>query len=89
MSAQTRQRFVHRQIAWMLLGLIVLAVFDAVALDLFFSISFIGFLYLLEFTNSITIRPRWRTRLRLLLLLGLLGFGYIVYRRFQEVMGAV
>ncbi|SDK11305.1 hypothetical protein SAMN05216226_11911 [Halovenus aranensis] len=79
-------RFVHGQIAWMVATVLVLAVLGSLAYELFFVISLLGLLIVTELTAPISITPAWRRRLRWLILLGLLGFAYVVVRRILEII---
>lgn len=81
MTVTRRQRFVHGHLAWMLGTALVLALLDALTYEVFFIVAFVGFLALLEWTGPVRIAPPWRRRLRLAILLGLAGIGYLVVRR--------
>jgi hypothetical protein len=86
MATPRRQRFIHGQAAWMLTVLLVLAVLNALTLELFFVVSFVGFLVLIELTAPFQVTPRWRSRLKWLILAGLLVFGVIVVRRILSIL---
>jgi hypothetical protein len=88
MATQRRQRFIYGQTAWMLATLICLALLGALSLELFFVVSLIGFLVVVELTAPFSVTPRWRARLRWVILLGLIGFGYIVIRRVLAILPA-
>ncbi|MDG5776172.1 hypothetical protein VB773_02240 [Haloarculaceae archaeon H-GB2-1] len=85
MATKRRQQFIHGQALWMLATLLVLAASNAVKLELFFVVSLIGLLVIVEFTAPINVTPQWRSRLKWLILAGLLGFAYIVIRRILEI----
>ncbi|WP_092695259.1 hypothetical protein [Halorientalis regularis] len=86
MVTRRRQRFLHGQIAWMLSTLVLLAVLGALSLDLYFVVSLIGFLILVELTAPFNIMPQWRSRLKWPILLGLVGFAAIVVKRILEIL---
>lgn len=86
MTTRQRERFIHGQLAWMLSSIVVLALLDALTLELFFVLSLIGFLVAVEMTAPITVSPRWRKRLKWIIALGLLGFTYIVIKRILEIL---
>jgi hypothetical protein len=86
MATRRRQRFVHGQVAWMLGAVVLLSALDALALDLFFVVSLIGLLILIELTAPFSVTPRWRARLRWVILAGLIGFGYVLVRRILDVL---
>ncbi len=81
-----RQRFVHALLAWMIATILVLSVLNAFSYELFLSVSLLGLLILTELTAPVTVRPEWRTRLRWLLLAGILGFAVLVVRRILEIL---
>jgi len=70
----------------MLTAVILLSALSALTLDLFFVVSLIGFLVVVELTAAINVTPQWRARLKWVILAGLLGFGYIVVRRILEIL---
>ncbi len=70
----------------MLLSILVLAVLEALSLELFFVLSLIGFLVIIELTAPLNVTPEWRARLRWLIAAGLLVFGYIVVRRILAIL---
>jgi hypothetical protein len=86
MATRRRKQFVHGQMAWMLGSVLVLAVLESLSYDLFFVVSLIGFLVITELTAPFNVTPRWRGRLKWLIVLGLLGFGYIVVRRALDIL---
>lgn len=88
MSTRRRQRFVVGHVAWMLAALVVLALLGSLSLELFFVASLIGLLVVTELTASFSVTPAWRARLKWLILLGLVGFTYIVTRRVLEALPA-
>lgn len=86
MVTRHRQRFVHAQVVWMLGAIVVLSLLGSLSLELFFVLSLIGFLVVIELTASPTVTPQWRSRLIWFVVLGLLGFGAIVIRRILEIL---
>lgn len=86
MATQRRQRFVYGQTAWMLGAVLVLSLLGALSLELFFVVSLIGFLVMVELTAPFAVTPRWRARLKWIILVGLLGFGYVVVKRILAIL---
>lgn len=84
-----RWQFVHAQVAWMLATILLLSLLDHLSLELFFVASLVGLLTTMELTASFNVAPRWRTRLRWVALVGLLGFGLVVVRRMLSIIGVV
>lgn len=70
----------------MLATMLLLALLGAFSLELFFVVSLIGFLVVTELTAPFAVQPRWRRRLKWFILLGLVGFAYIVIRRILSIL---
>lgn len=86
MATQRRRRFVYGQTAWMVGSVLVLSLLGALSLELFFVVSLIGFLVVVELTAPFAVTPRWRVRLKWLILVGLVGFGYVVVKRILAIL---
>lgn len=86
MRTTRRLRVVHTQLAWMLGVLLLLVLLGSLTIELFFIVSLIGLLVVIELTASVRLTPRWRKRLRVVIALGLLGFGVIVIRRILDIL---
>lgn len=70
----------------MLGALLVLALLNSVTYELFFVMSLIGLLVIVELTAPFRITPKWRKRLWVVILLGLIGFSIIVIRRILAIL---
>jgi len=79
-------RFVVAQTAGMLGYLVGLTLLGAFSLELFFVLSLISLLVVTELTAPFQITPTWRRRLLWVILIGLSGFAYIVFRRIQTIL---
>lgn len=86
MTTRRRTRFVHATLAWLLGSVFVLVLLDSLSYELSFVVALIGFLVVVELTAPLNVRPRWRQRLRWLILLGLLVFAGIVVRRILAIL---
>ena len=86
MITRRRQRFIHGQVAWMLVSILVLAALQSLSLELFFVLSFIGLLVLIELTAPFNVTPTWRRRLKWFILIGLIVFTIIVVRRILAIL---
>jgi hypothetical protein len=86
MATYRRQRFIFGQLAWMVATVIALSLLEALSLELFFVLSLIGFLVVIELSAPFTVTPRWRRRLKWLVALGLLGFAFIVIKRILAIL---
>lgn len=81
-----RLRFVFSQTAWMVGTVFALLLLDVFTLSLFFIISYIGLLIVIELTAPFVVTPSWRLRLRWLVLLGFLIFAYILAQRILALL---
>ncbi|WP_129115391.1 hypothetical protein [Halegenticoccus tardaugens] len=86
MAIARRRKFVHAQTAWMLAAALTLALLDVLTLELFFVLSLLGFLIVVEFTAPFSVTPKWRMRLKWLILAGLVSFGYVAIRRVLSIL---
>jgi hypothetical protein len=86
MPTTRRERFVHAHLAWMLATFLLLTALGAFSLELLFVVSLIGFLVVVELTAPFGVSPRWRRRLKWLILLGLIGFAYVVVQRILAIL---
>lgn len=86
MTTRSRLRFVRGQVAWMVGACLLLAALDALTLRLFLGASLVGLFLAVELTSPVNVEPKWRTRLRWLVVLGLLAFGLVVLRRTIAVL---
>jgi dolichyl-phosphate-mannose--protein O-mannosyl transferase len=88
MATARRQRFIRGTLAWMLAAALVLSLLSSLTYELFFVVSLIGLLVVVELTAPFRVTPTWRSRLKWLIALGLAVFGYIVVRRILEILPA-
>jgi hypothetical protein len=70
----------------MLASLLALAALGSLSLELFFVLSLIGLLVIVELTAPFNVTPRWRRRLKWFIALGLVVFGIIVVRRILSIL---
>jgi len=86
MPTRRRQQFLFGNLAWLLGAALVLTLLGSLSVELFFVVALIGFLVVVELTAPFAVTPRWRGRLKWLIGLGLLVFGYIVVRRILAIL---
>jgi len=79
-------RFVVAQVTWMFGVLFGLVLLGTLTFELFFVLSFIGLLIVVELTATYAVRPRWRVRLWWMVLLGFVGFSYLITRRILSIL---
>lgn len=70
----------------MLVTVVGLSLLDALTIELFFIGSLVGLLVLAELTAPVNVTPTWRARLRWVLAVGILLFGYFMARRVLEFL---
>jgi hypothetical protein len=75
-------------IAYPTAGLFVLVATEWLTYELFFVVSLIGVLVVVEFTSAIHVRPPWRKRVRWLILVGIAGFLVVLARQTVAVLSA-
>lgn len=73
-------------VAWACLSIVLLTALDAFSLELAFVCSLIGLLVIVELTAPVNVDPRWRTRLRWILLAGGVVFVVVVIRRILAIL---
>lgn len=86
MATRRRHQFVSGTLAWMLGATLLLVLLDSLEYELIFVISLIGFLVVVELTAPFNVNPDWRSRLKWLIIVGLLVFGYIVIQRILAIL---
>ena len=80
-------RFLVGVMAWLCASLLALVLLDALSLEIYFVLAFIGFLFVTMLTAPVLSRPRWRRRLTWPIALGLSIFGVIVIREVYARLG--
>ena len=60
MVTERRRRFIHAQLAWMLAAAPILAFLDSLTDELYFVVTLIGFLIVVELTVPFRVTPAWR-----------------------------
>lgn len=86
MSLTRKRLFVHGVVGWLLVTAAGLVVFDALSPELFFLVSLVGFLGLIQLVAPMSVTPEWKRRLRWLVVLGLAVFALIVVRRMLRIL---
>ena len=89
MTVARRLRFVYALTAWLFGTVLLLTLFDALTPELLYSVSLVGLFVVIELTAPFNITPRWRKRLRGLIIAGLLGLGFIIVSRTLQTLPEV
>ncbi|QCS41945.1 hypothetical protein [Natrinema versiforme] len=88
MTTRRRFRIVRWQIAVMGATALSLAVLDSLFYGLFFGVSLLGLVVVTELSMSRLVALPWRSRLRRLAALGLLGYAVVVVLRLTDILSA-
>jgi len=72
---------------WVLTVLVLLSVLNSLDYVYFFILCLIGFLIIVEVTGPFTTRPRWKSRVNVLIVIGLIAFAAIVLTKVMEIIG--
>lgn len=72
----------------MLAALGLLALFGGVSPEYFFVLCLIGFLAIVELGGPSTVRPAWRSRMNIAIVLGVLAFSLLVVGKVLAILGA-
>ncbi|MGQ3410672.1 hypothetical protein ACT4ML_00205 [Natrinema sp. LN54] len=86
MTTHRRFRIVRWQIAVMGATALSLAVLDSLSYGLFFGVSLLGLVVVTELSTSRLVALPWRSRLRRLAALGLLGYAVVVVLRLTDIL---
>ena len=82
-----RDRFVAAHLAVTMATLFVFVVLERFSYELFFIVSFFGFLILAVVTMPYRVMAPWQRRIRWVVLSGFVVFAYIVVNRLLTVVG--
>jgi len=86
MNLHRKRQFVHGTVVWMLATVFLLVLVDSLSLQLFFIISLVGFLVLVQLVTPVSVTPQWQRRLRWVILAGLVVFAYVVITRVLSIL---
>jgi hypothetical protein len=89
MTTRRRRQFVYQQTLWMLATILVFGTFGLLTLERFFVVSLVGFLLLVEATATVEVDSPWRSRLRWLIVAGIVAFAYVAVRRLLDIVSTV
>jgi len=82
-----QHRFVYLVSVWMFITLFFLMLGKNLDIQLFFVLNLIGFLVLVELTTPFNFKPEWKNRLKWVVLVGVIGFSYIVIKKIEMIIG--
>ncbi len=81
------QKLVYVFAGWVLLVLTLLTLFHSLSFEYFFVLCFIGFLIIVELSGPFTVKPKWRSRLDIIIVVGVLVFAVIVAQKVLDIIG--
>ncbi len=73
--------------AWMFVVLALLTLFQSLSPEYFFVLGLIGFLIIVELSGPFTVRPEWRKRVNIVIVIGVLIFGLVVANKVLDILG--
>ena len=65
----------------------VLLILDALSFELYFTLCLLSFLIVVQMIGSSVARPRWRSRLNVVALVGVLAFFLVVTNKVLNILG--
>jgi hypothetical protein len=80
------QRLVYVFGGWVLVVLSLLALFNSINYEYFFVLCLIGFLVIVELSGPFTVKPAWRSRVNIVIALGVLIFTFIVIEKVFAIL---
>ena len=80
------QKLVYIFCGWMLIVLTLLALFNSINFEYFFVLCLIGFLVIVELSGPFTVRPAWRTRVNIIIIIGVLIFSLIIIEKVLAIL---
>lgn len=72
---------------WAFATLVVLAILDNISFESFFVICLIGFILITMLSGPYIARPRWRSRVNIVVLAGVVVFLFIVTDKALNILG--
>lgn len=81
------QRLVYTFGAWALAALVLLTLLRSLNYEYFFILCLIGFVIIALMAGPFTVRPKWRSRVNLAIILGALAFCAIILKEALDIIG--
>ncbi len=74
---------------WALATLAIMAILDSISFEYFFILCLIGLILITMLSGTYTTRPRWRSRVNVVILAGFVVFLIIVINKVLNILGIV
>jgi hypothetical protein len=71
---------------WAVFVLATLLVFDVLSIELYFMLCLIGFLVIAHISGPFISRPQWRSRVNLVIAVGILAFALIILAKVLDIL---
>jgi hypothetical protein len=81
------QRLVYIFGAWALIVLVLMALLRSLNYEYFFILALIGFIIIVLLSGPFTVKPAWRSRVNIVIILGALVFCAIVVKETLDIIG--
>jgi general stress protein CsbA len=81
------QRLIYTFGGWVLIVLTLLTLFNSLSLEYFFVLCFIGFLIIVELSGPFTVKTKWRSRINIIIAIGVLIFALIITKKVMDIIG--
>lgn len=81
------QTLVIAFVGWVLVVLALLVLFQSLSAEYFFVLCLIGFLIIIELSGPFMTKPRWRSRVNIIIAIGVVIFAVIVFNKIMEIIG--
>lgn len=81
------QRLVIALSIWIFTVLALLIFFKSLSFEFFFILCLIGFLIIIELSGPFLVKPKWRSRVNIIVVLGVIVFAVIVFVRVMGIIG--
>ena len=73
---------------WVLITITAMALLGNMDPSIFFIICLLGFLIIFDITGPYTVRPKWKSRVYILTIIGIAIFAIIASQKLYDIIGA-
>lgn len=81
------QKLVYIFGGWMFVVLSLLVLFGSINYEYFFVLCLIGFLIIVELSGPFMVKPAWRSRVNIVIAIGVVIFAFIVLKKVVDIIG--
>lgn len=81
------QKIIYIFSGWVFIVLSLLILFNSLSYEYFFVLCLIGFLIIIELSGPYTVRPKWRRRVNIIIMIGTVIFGVLVAGKVLNIVG--